>query len=75
MIEQGQRRRYTFCESHLGTNAMVLFEQQHVDGNWTGYTANYMNVEVNSSENLHNKLLPVTFIGITERSIVGKLKE
>jgi threonylcarbamoyladenosine tRNA methylthiotransferase MtaB len=75
MIEQGQRRRYTFYESHLGLTARVLFEQQHADGNWVGYTSNYMSVEVNSSENLRNKLLPVTFIGINEQNIAGELKQ
>ena len=73
MIEQGQRKKYTFYESHLGQTQPVLFEQRIENGNWVGYTANYMNVEVGSSRNLHNKLLPVKFVGLTERSILGDL--
>ncbi len=77
MIEQGQRRRYTFYENHLGATLPVLFEQQNDDGNWVGYTSNYMKVEVNSqsSLDLHNRLLPVTFVGLTEQRIVGELKQ
>jgi threonylcarbamoyladenosine tRNA methylthiotransferase MtaB len=77
MIEQGQRKRYTFYESHLGTTVTVLFEQPLENGNWVGYTSNYMNVEVicrSSAPDLHNKLLPVKLIGLTGRSIVGELK-
>jgi threonylcarbamoyladenosine tRNA methylthiotransferase MtaB len=74
MIEQGQRKKYTFYERHLGTTVPVLFEQQIENGNWVGYTSNYMNVEVTSrSLNLHNKLLPVKLVGLTQRSILGEL--
>jgi len=74
MIEQGQRKKFTFYERHLGTTTGVLFEQQHADGNWLGYTTNYMSVEVNSAENLHNKILPVFCTGLNGRNIIGKLK-
>jgi threonylcarbamoyladenosine tRNA methylthiotransferase MtaB len=75
MIEQGQRKKYTFYENHLGATVQALFEQQLDNGNWIGYTTNYMNVQVNSFKNLHNKILPVLCTGITDRSIVGELKK
>jgi threonylcarbamoyladenosine tRNA methylthiotransferase MtaB len=73
MIEQGLRKKYAFYENHLGSTIPVLFEQQISNGNWAGYTSNYMNVEVKSSENLHNRLLPVKLNGLTDRSIIGEL--
>ena len=72
LIEQGQHKKYIFYESHLGKSGTVLFEQQIKNGNWLGYTSNYMNVELASRENLHNQIRPVKFVGMTGDSIIGE---
>jgi threonylcarbamoyladenosine tRNA methylthiotransferase MtaB len=73
LIEQGERKKYVFYETHLGDNQEVLFEQKLRNGNWAGYTSNYMNVELNSRENLHNQVRLVKFSELTKKTIIGEL--
>jgi threonylcarbamoyladenosine tRNA methylthiotransferase MtaB len=73
LIEQGKRKRRTYYESHLGNLVDVLFEQQLENGNWVGYSSNYMNIEVDSSENLHNQLRKVHLTELRERTILGQV--
>jgi threonylcarbamoyladenosine tRNA methylthiotransferase MtaB len=73
MIEQGQRKKIAFYEDLLGTVQSVLFEQTIKDGNWVGYSSNYMNIEVSSEENLHNQIRDVKLLEVRERSILGEI--
>ncbi len=73
LIEQGQRKKFTYYERHIGQKGSVLFEQQIENGNWVGYTSNYMNVEVSSGENLKNTIREVEFISAGNNSIRGKV--
>ena len=73
LIEQGQRKKFSFYEQHIGKKGSVLFEQQIESGNWVGYTSNYMNVEVSSADNLHNKIYEVEFVSAKQTSIFGEI--
>ena len=61
--------KYTNHES----NMEVLFEQRNKNGNWTGYTSNYMSIEVESENDLHNQICPVQLIEIKGETVFGKL--
>jgi tRNA A37 methylthiotransferase MiaB len=75
LIEQGMRKKYTYYEQHLGRTGLVLFEQQLKNGNWAGYTSNYMNVEAPSPQNLHNKMCEVRFVSADEHRILAEIIE
>ncbi len=73
LIEQGQRKKFTFYERYVGKSGSVLFEQQIENGNWVGYTSNYMNIETAFNGDLHNTIHDVEFLSAGSTSIQGKL--
>ncbi len=73
LMEQGKRKKYTFYENYLGREMDVLFEQKKSNGNWSGYTSNYMSVELNSQMNMHNLLKRVKFNKLNENNIIAEL--
>jgi threonylcarbamoyladenosine tRNA methylthiotransferase MtaB len=75
LIEQGKRKKFTFFEKQIGKTAPVLFEQRIENGNWVGYTSNYMNVEVPANEDLHNSIREVKFISAGKNSILGQMSK
>jgi threonylcarbamoyladenosine tRNA methylthiotransferase MtaB len=72
-IEQGERKRRAFYEKFLDREAQVLFEQKNRDQNWTGYTSNYMSVEVRNNNDLHNKIKKVKLSAIKNGNLSGNL--
>ena len=73
LIEQGQRKKYTFFERRIGETAEVLFEQRLKNGNWSGYTSNYVSVEAPAEENLHNQIRQVRFLAANQNSVISEL--
>jgi threonylcarbamoyladenosine tRNA methylthiotransferase MtaB len=72
-IEQGKRKRRAFYERFLGREAYVLFEQKNRERKWTGYTSNYMSVEVRDNYDLHNKIKKVKLKAIQNGNLSGDL--
>ena len=54
----GAQKRAAFHERYLGRTLEVLFEREE-QGQWTGYTGNYIRVAVRSTEGLENAIRPV----------------
>jgi threonylcarbamoyladenosine tRNA methylthiotransferase MtaB len=73
LIEQGNRKRRTYYEAYIGDLVNVLFEQQLENGNWVGYSSNYMNIEANSQENLQNQIRQVQLTKLKEKTILGQV--
>ena len=73
LIEQGTRKKRTFYERYIGKVCDVLFEQKIENGNWAGYSSNYMNVEVRTERDLHNKIEPVRIVESDGRALRGEL--
>ena len=73
LIEQGKRKKLAFYEDFIGKKKKVLFEQRNKSGSWTGYTSNYMSVEVPSEKELHNDILEVELIENRGETILGKI--
>ena len=71
-IEQGERKKRAFYERFLGNEEEVLFEQKNKEYNWTGYTSNYLSVEVKNSNDLKNKLKKVKLTGIKNGNLTGR---
>jgi threonylcarbamoyladenosine tRNA methylthiotransferase MtaB len=59
LIEQGGRKRRTFYEKFIGQTVSVLFEHENSEGNWTGYTSNYLPVAIKADQDLHNTIRSV----------------
>ena len=65
------RKRVTFYQSVLGTTQKVLIEQKK-KGVWTGFTDNYIRVEVTSAHDLHNDLIDVKLAQVKGIKVVGR---
>jgi threonylcarbamoyladenosine tRNA methylthiotransferase MtaB len=74
LIDQGKRKKKTYYEEFIGIEKQVLFEQRNKSGNWTGYTSNYMSVEVPSEEDLHNQIRSVKLVENRGDIIKGNLQ-
>ena len=61
-----------YLEQFVGEELPVLFEEQR-DGLWRGYTTRYTEVTVESGENLHNCLRPVTLECVEGTALRGTL--
>lgn len=59
MIEAVEESRKNFLNAQVGKTHEVLFETKVEDNIYQGYTANYIPVKVESSENLSGKILNV----------------
>ncbi len=68
-----QAKRIAAYKSYIGECVSVLFEEQDIDGYWTGLTDTYIRVSVRSNEDLANKLRTVCIAGILGDKAVGKL--
>lgn len=76
MIELGQFLQNQFLVQQIGKTMDVLFEKTLDDHEeiFEGHTPNYLKVEVHSKEDIKNQILPVTFQGIKNHSLIGNIK-
>ncbi len=70
--ELSRRKRRMFYQQHLGKIENVLFESRK-NGVWSGLTDTYIRVQVKSSLDLKNRLLPVRLEKVENRGITGTL--
>ncbi|MCB0375704.1 MAG: tRNA (N(6)-L-threonylcarbamoyladenosine(37)-C(2))-methylthiotransferase MtaB, partial [Sinomicrobium sp.] len=70
-----KKRRY-FYEQHLEKKRQVLFEQSKESGRMSGFTDNYIRVDLPLDESLLNEIAPVFLDQIDESGLVrAKLME
>lgn len=69
-----QRKRRIFYETQLGVTQNVLFENEK-QGEWIGFTDNYIRVKIKSTANLANQLRTVKLQHINEQGVFGILSE
>jgi threonylcarbamoyladenosine tRNA methylthiotransferase MtaB len=74
LIEQGKRKKRTFFDNYKERTLSVLFEQRNKDGMWTGYTSNYINVAVETTQDLHNQIIPVQITDADDRQARGMIE-
>ena len=75
MLALGKELRSAYLEAQIGKTEDVLFEGRQKNGCWTGCTANYTPVRVQSSAALTGKILPVRITGAVEdKWCEGELK-
>ena len=66
------QKRQAFMQKQIGKVQNVLFEQKK-NGYWTGLTDTYIRVNVESTKNIHNQLLPVLLKNFQNNSMKGDL--
>jgi threonylcarbamoyladenosine tRNA methylthiotransferase MtaB len=72
MLELGALCLADFHSLYAGKTLAVLFEGSK--GNlWSGYTGNYIKVQVESGENLTNRIMPVKLFGLARDGMNGEL--
>ncbi len=67
-----QKHRIAFFEKHIGLTCLVLFEQIK-DGQWEGYTENYLPVRIKTEQNLSGILTPVKIIDTDGHTLFSQL--
>lgn len=67
------RKRHVFHASFTGSTVEVLFENQAVDGFWSGLTGEYVHVKVKSVFNLANQILQVKISNAEGEFCIGEL--
>ena len=70
-LSAAKRRR--FYTQYVGQTVTVLFEQREANGDFTGYTGNYMKVGVVTDANLANCIRPVVITGVAHKVALGEL--
>ena len=68
------KKRLAFYKAHLADNRPVLLEQAKVPGLMTGYTDNYIKVELPLESELINSVLDINLSHINESGHVAALK-
>ena len=66
--------RETYQKSFIGATLPVLFEQKDAQDRWTGHTANYILVAVESEQDLHNQILDVAITGWEPHGLCGTIE-
>ena len=66
------KKKHDFYESYLGREMDVLFEDPR-EGNWPGYTQNYIRVVAQDERDLRNKLATVRLKHIAADYIQGEI--
>ena len=69
----GEAKLQAFAEEQVGRSNNVLFETRNAQGLWEGYTTNFVRVEVNSSAELKNQILPVRLMNAQFGKLQGEL--
>lgn len=59
-----EKKRAHFYKQFLGTRREVLFEHSQVPGQMTGFTDNYIKIDIPVEEQLINRILPVSLLRI-----------
>ena len=65
-----EKKRRHFYEQHLGTSRGVLFEQSKEEGKMSGFTDNYIRVELPLREDMLNTVAPVQLSHINDAGLV-----
>lgn len=70
-------KRSAFYQNFLGTSRPVLFENPKTTGEITGYTDNYIKVQLAHpvASDLKNQIVPVQFVGRQNDLILGRLTQ
>lgn len=66
--ELAAESRRTTLQHFVGRSAEVLFEQRLEHGNWSGYTPNFLRVELRdaNTDELENRILRVRCVGLSD---------
>ena len=73
MLALAEESAHKFHQRFLGKTIPVLWEKES-DGTWSGFTANYIKVYTESSEDLTNKLVPVKLVEISKDVVRGTIQ-
>ena len=73
LLSLGQAKLQCFMEDQLGTFNEVLFEKKNKAGLWEGYTSNFLKVQLQSDDDLKNKIKEVKLISLQEAALQAEL--
>lgn len=65
-----EKKRRNFYNQHLGTEREVLFEQSKSEGKMSGFTDNYLRIEMDLREDMINAIAPVHLQHINDEGLV-----
>ena len=73
LIEAGEAEAVRFAQNCIGQRRVVLFEEKDDSGLWRGHADNFLQVYVDSTEDLEGKLIPVTMVEVYRDGVKGTM--
>ena len=73
LIREGEAEAIRFAERCVDQRRVVLFEERDESGLWRGHADNFLQVYVESSDDLEGKLIPVTLTEVYRDGVKGTL--
>jgi threonylcarbamoyladenosine tRNA methylthiotransferase MtaB len=73
--ELGVKKRHIFYQQFVGKTVPVLFESKHADGTISGLTAEYVKVNVKTTDNLTNDIVQVNINEAFDDKCMGELSK
>jgi threonylcarbamoyladenosine tRNA methylthiotransferase MtaB len=74
LISLSEKKKLGFYRQFLGSTRSVLFESSEEEGMISGFTDNYLRVEVPYQENLVNRIVPISLEGLVANgNLTGKM--
>ncbi len=74
LISLSEKKKLGFYRQFLGSTRSVLFESSEEEGMLSGFTDNYLRVEVPYQENLVNRIIPISLEGLVANgNLTGKM--
>lgn len=75
LIKHGKELSSTYCKRFDGKELKVLFETCDSDCiTWKGYSENYIEVRVKTTENIHNRMFKVLYNAYGESKLLEEIK-
>jgi threonylcarbamoyladenosine tRNA methylthiotransferase MtaB len=65
-----EKKRRHFYNQHIGSVRNVLFEQSKTEGKMSGFTDNYLRIEMDLQEDMLNTIAPVQLHSINAEGLV-----
>lgn len=73
MRKLAARKSCVFNSRFVGQRVTVLWERRHSDGWCSGLTDNYLRVDAQTNDELHNRLTDVQLVGLRDGRLLGEL--
>ena len=73
LIELGEKKLFQFAKAQEGKICKVLFEKKNKNGFFEGFTSNFLNVLLDTVEDVNNKIIEVKIKKAMQDNLLGEI--